>query len=147
MSATALRTELVIAGLTVVEEPGWKTRGGTWAKSKPLGVMQHHTAPPNPFPISALYANNKIKANIGTHEDGTVYLIAYRACNYSSGKGSSVVLNTNVKPGVPPTENALQRGLTDDMGGNRYFWNFENSHPGNGTPMPAVQSWAIAVAS
>ncbi len=147
MNATDLSAELVAAGLTVVEEPGWKTRGGTWAESKPVGVMQHHTAPPNPFPIRALYADNKIKANIGTHEDGTVYLIAYRACNYSSGKGSNRVLTQNVRPGNPPTQNAKARNLTDDKGGNRYFWNFENSHPGNGSPMPAVQSDAIAVAS
>ncbi len=109
--------------------------------------MQHHTAPPNPFPVKALYRDNKIKCNVATHEDGTVYLVAYEACNYSSGKGSSVVLNENVRPGVPPTANAASRGLTDDMGGNRYFWNYENSHPGDGSSMSAVQSEAIALSS
>ncbi len=148
MSAAALFSELVTAGLTVVKESGWATRGGTWAEGgKPLGIMQHHTAPPNPFPIRALYANNKIKCNIATHENGTIYLVAYRACNYSSGKGSSTVLNSNVRPGIPPNLNAKERGLTDDKGGNRYFWNYENSHPGNGSPMPGVQSEAIAISS
>ena len=125
----------------MVEEPGWTTRGNRWnVDGKPEGVMQHHTSLPNPYPIKKLYGPlfYRIKANMATHEDGTLYLIAYKACNYSSGPGSSVVLN-NVRKSVAPWANARTRGLTDDMGGNRHFWNYENSHPGDGSPIPQVQ--------
>ncbi len=147
MSANQLLADLKTAGLTVVEEPGWKTRGGTWAVGgKPEGVCQHHTAPPNPYPIKRLY-NGQIKANMATHEDGTLYLVAYEACNYSTGRGSSVVLNENVRAENPPTANAITRRLTDDKGGNRYFWNYENSHPGDGSPLPSVQLETIVVSN
>lgn len=149
MSADQLLEDLQAAGLTVVEEPGWKTRGGVgdWFAGKPEGVMQHHTAPPNPYPIKRLYDRGQIKCNMATHEDGTLYLIAYRRCNSSSGPGSSTVLNRNVRPGRPPTANARQRGLNDDMGGNRHFWNYENSHPGDGSPIPEAQLKTIVVSN
>ncbi len=148
MTADQLLADLKAVGLNVVEEPGWKTRGAdTWSVGgKPEGIIQHHTAPPNPYPIKKLYDDSrggKLKANIGTHEDGTVYLIAYGRCNYSSGPGSSVVLTQNVRPGRPPKNNALTRGLSDDMGGNSHFFNYENSHPGDSSPIPEVQLKAI----
>ena len=143
MSADVLLAQLQAAGLNVIEEPGWKTRGGTWGLSGvgPVGICEHHTAPPNPYPIKRLY-NGQIKCNMATHENGTVYLVAYRSCNYSTGPGSSVVLD-DVLLGNPITENAGSRGLVDDMGGNRYFWNVESSHPGDGSPIPQVQLDAI----
>ncbi len=148
MSANQLLADLKAAGLTVVEEPGWKTRGGTWKTGgKPEGVCQHHTAPPNPYPIKALYRDSKIKCNMATHEDGTLFLVAYEACNYSTGRGSSVVLNENVRAEDPPRANAITRRLTDDMGGNRYFWNYENSHPGDGSPLPSAQLETIVVSN
>ena len=149
MTANSLLADLKAAGLTVVEEDGWKTRGGVgdWHGGKPEGVMQHHTAPPNPYPIKGLYRDGKIKANMGTHEDGTLYLIAYRRCNYSSGPGSSTVLNRNVRAGNPPKANARERGLKDDMGGNRHFWNYENSHPGDGSDLPEAQLKTIVVSN
>ncbi len=137
MTASELHAELVAAGLNVVEEPGWKTRGNMWnVDGKPEGVMQHHTAPPNPYPIRALYRDNRIKANMATHEDGTLYLVAYNACNYSSGYGMLDVLENNVRKSIAPTHNGTKRGLKS---GNRHFWNYENSHPGDGTPIPSVQ--------
>jgi len=147
MSADQLLADLKAAGLNVVEEPGWKTRGSKWrTNGKPEGVCQHHTAPPNPYPIKKLYGE-RIKANMATHEDGTLYLIAYEACNYSTGQGSSTVLNRNVRPGRPPTANAATRGLKDDMGGNSYFWNYESSHPGDGSPIPEIQLKTIVVSN
>ena len=149
MSADQLLANLISAGLDVVEEPGWKTRGRTWrTNGQPEGVMQHHTAPPNPYPIKALYGV-RIKANMATHENGTVYMIAYNACNYSSGPGSKKVLTGNVRPSIPPPDNARARGLYDTplWGGNKYYWNFENSHPGDGSPIPKAQFDAIIISS
>ncbi len=100
--------------------------------------MIHHQTVAPLAPIKKLYGL-RIKANMATHEDGTLFLIAYRACNYSSGPGSSAVLRRNIRRSVAPIANAKTRGLEDDMGGNRYFWNYENSHPGDGSPIPQVQ--------
>jgi len=139
MSADQLLADLKAAGLTVVEEPKWKTRGGRWAtRAKPEGIMEHHTAPPNPFPIKKLYGPPlyRTKANMATHPDGTLYLIAYGACNYSSGYGMLKVLVDNVRKAIAPEHNATKRGA---KGGNRYFWNYENSHLGDGSPIPQVQ--------
>lgn len=142
MSATKLLADLKAAGLNVVEEPGWRTRGYRWrVDGEPEGIMIHHTAPPNPYPIKALYRGWKIKCNMATHEDGVLYLVAYKACNYSSGPGSKVVLTDNVRPSIAPTANAKERGLRDTIGwgGNKHYWNYENSHPGDGSSIPQVQ--------
>lgn len=139
MTAETLRQALLNAGLHVVEELGWKKRGNMWnINAKPEGIMQHHTAPPNPYPIRKLYGPPfyRTKCNMATHEDGTLYLVAYRACNYSSGYGMRAVLRENVRPSIAPTHNARKRGLKS---GNRHFWNYENSHPGDGSAIPQVQ--------
>lgn len=147
MKADQLLSDLKDVGLTVVEEPGWKTRGYKWAvDGKPEGVMQHHTAPPNPYPIKKLYGPllYLIKANMATHEDGTLFLIAYNRCNYSSGRGMKAVLENNVRKEIPPTRNAPTKGLA---GGNSHFWNYENSHPGDGSPLPDVQLRTIVLSN
>ena len=147
MTANQLLTDLKLAGLKVVEEPGWKLRGKKWnVDGKPEGVMQHHTAPPNPYPIKKLYGPPfyRIKCNMATHEDGTVYLVSYGACNYSSGYGMKAVLEDNVREENPPTVNANKIGLKS---GNRHFWNYENSHPGDGSPLPSAQLEAIVVSN
>ncbi len=147
MSANQLLAELKAVGLHVVEEPKWKTRGNNWrVGGKPEGVMQHHTAPPNPFPIKRLYGPPlfRTKCNMATWPDGTLFLVAYKACNYSSGRGMKKVLVENVRPSIAPTHNATKSGL---KGGNRYFWNFENSHPGDGSPIPPVQLDTIIAAN
>ena len=113
MSATRLLMDLRSAGLRVVEEPGWRTRGFNWhVDGEPEGVMEHHTGLPNPYPIKKLYGPPFywIKANAATHEDGTLFLIAYKACNYSSGLGMSAVLRDNVRKSIAPTRNATKRG-------------------------------------
>ncbi len=143
MSSKQLLASLESAGLTVVEHDGWETNGYSWSGGKPTGIMQHHTAPPNPYPMDRLDANGQLKANIGTLENGEVHLLAYHACNYSSGTGMSSVLE-KVRNCEPPTANGNQSG---DMGGNSYFWNYENSHPGDGSPIPAVQLEAIIMSA
>lgn len=147
MSANSLLAELKAADLTVVEESGWKNRGNNWAvDNKPEGVMQHHTAPPNPYPIKKLYGPPfyRIKCNMATHEDGTLFLVAYKACNYSSGRGMLSVLTQNVRKSIAPTHNATQSG---SKSGNRSFWNYENSHPGDGSDIPSVQLDTIIISN
>ena len=123
---------LADAGLTVVEEPGWKTRGRDWS---PVGGMQHHTAPPCcPFPVDRLYGYKtgwRTKANLNTKQTGVVHVIASGRCNYSSGPGSSVVLN-ETRIGVAPFATARARGLADNTGGNAHYINNEADHHGDG---------------
>lgn len=149
MTASRLLTNLRNAGLIVVTDSGWERRGNRWAVGdKPIGVMHHHTTLPVPYPINRLNGSGdgRIKCNINTKSDGTVWMVAYRACNYSSGKGSSVVYKETQR-GVAPRANARDRGLVDDMYGNRFYFNFENDHPGNGSPIPQIQLNAIVLAT
>lgn len=145
----SLAGELRAAGLTVMEYSGWSTRGAAWAElGKPTGIMQHHTTNPVPYPVDQLAGadQGRIKCNINTKPDGTIWLVAYEACNYSSGAGSSKVLK-EVKAGTPPTANANDRGLVDDLNGNPWFFNFENDHKGDGSAIPQAQLDAIILAS
>ena len=148
MSATRLLLDLKAAGIPkIVEEPGWRTRGFGWhVDGEPEGIMEHHTAPPNPYPIKKLYGPPLffIKANMATHEDGTLFLIAYRACNFSSGRGSRKVLTENVRKRIAPIHNATVRGF---KGGNRHFWNVESSHPGDGSKISPIQLNTIVIAT
>lgn len=142
MSArVALFDELVSAGLKVDPLDGWETRGGKWSHKRPIGIMDHHTAPPVPFPPARLIGT-QLKANMSTDPDGTIHLLAYGACNYSSGMGSRVVY-AELLDGIVPWENARERGLVDDFNGNPVYWNYENSHAGDGGPLPSAQREAI----
>jgi hypothetical protein len=92
VSAAQLLAQLRNAGLNVREDPGWASRGSRWAAGKPIGQMEHHTAPPVPYPIHRLNGSDGfLKANMNIKQDGTVWLLAYLACNFSSGSGSDVV--------------------------------------------------------
>lgn len=141
-----MAAEFRTAGLHVIEEPGWATRGyDFWGpNSNPVGGMQHHTAPPVPFPVLNLYAYGRIKANFNVKRDGTIHVIAAGACNYSSGPGSRIVL-TETRAGIAPTATAKQRGLVDNTGGNHWYVNNETDHPGDGSPIPAAQYDACVV--
>ncbi len=148
MSGLALVTRLRDAGLTVHVYGSGLTKGRTWRKGKPIGVMHHHTASPVPYPVSSLAGDRDglIKCNLNTKPNGEVYLVAYNACNYSSGKGSSVVFKETLADKAPAA-NAIDRGLHDDMYGNSYYFNFENDHRGTGGGIPAVQHNAIVLAT
>jgi hypothetical protein len=143
MTAVRLADALRDSGLSVSEYDGWENRGSAWSVGIPVGVMVHHTAPPVPFPVGSL-VGSQLKANQNVKPDGTIWLLAYRACNYSSGSGSSKVL-AEVRAGTPPSANAKERGLSDDTSGNPWFWNIEVDHPGDGSPIPGVQLDALAV--
>lgn len=130
------------AGLTVIVEPDFDTRGDLWYDDRPSGGMIHHTAPPVPYPPDGMYRDGRIKANVFVQNDGTVHMVAAYACNYSSGMGSSVVLG-EVQQETAPTGSAYQRGLEDDIGGNFHFINMEVAHPGDGSPLGLAAQEAI----
>ncbi|MHC4181487.1 MAG: peptidoglycan recognition protein family protein, partial [Planctomycetota bacterium] len=136
------------AGLTVVEEPDWETRGADW---DPKGVMWHHTAPPVPYPVGNLYLTKspsgiyRIKCNWNTKPTGVIHVIASGACNYSSGSGSGVVLAETMAD-IAPTGTARARGLPDTIGGNRHYINDEMDHRGDGGPVPVAQYHASMLA-
>lgn len=145
MSASQLVVALRSAGLTVVEDPGWASRGNRWGAGKPIGQMEHHTAAPVPYPVNDLNgsdADGRLKCNQNIKPDGTVVMIAYLATNYASGPGSDVVYKETLNRKAPPA-NAKSRGLTDNMVGNQFYWNIENDHYGNGSEIPDVQYQAI----
>ena len=133
------------AGLTVVEEPGWATRGRHWRFDNPVGAMQHHTAPPVPFPTKKLYGVRtgfRIKANLQSRRSGTIHIIAAGRCNWASGAGSRKVYR-ETKQSIAPSGTARSRGLFDTMFGNSHYINCEADHLGDGSAMPAVQEQAI----
>jgi hypothetical protein len=141
-------------GIAVVEEPEWKKRGRAWKGpgGLPEGGVQHHTAPPVPFPVKGLYPKplgtldkGRIKCNWNVKQDGTLHLIAAGACNFSTGPGSSVVLE-DVKADKPPSGTAISRQLMDDMDGNPFFLNNETDHPGDGSPIPDAQYRTVVLA-
>ena len=142
-----LLDDLDTAGLNVQPYGNWTQRGGPWAGSdgKPDGIMHHHTAAPVPFPTHRL-VGTRLKANIQTNPDGKVWLLAYGACNYSSGPGNFGVLR-DVRLGRVPTANARDLNLTDNINGNPHYFNFENDHLGQGQPLPRVQFDAIVTAT
>lgn len=143
----SILTDLRDAGLTVVEHPGWETRGRAWPVGSPVGVMLHHTAAPVPYPVTNLAGDfdGRVKCNLNVKPDGTVVVIAGRACNYSSGPGSNVVL-AETKKAVAPRANARERGLVDNTDGNPFYFNFEVDHLGDGSAVPAVQYAALVTA-
>lgn len=133
-------------GLNVRQFEGWQTRGAEWADGAPVATMPHHTAPPVPYPVRDLAGvdTGRIKCNINVKPDGTIWLVAFNACNYSSGRGSSVVL-AEARQGVTPPATARARGLADNVGGNRYFLNVEVDHRGDGSPQTPEASASLAL--
>lgn len=142
MKLTWLADEFRSIGLHVVEEPDWETRGKAWAKGRPIGALQHHTAEPVPFPVRSLYKPVRIKCNFNVKVDGTVHVIAAGACNFSTGPGSLTVRRETAK-GIAPSGTAKARGLVDDTGGNAWYINNETDHLGTGGEIPKVQYEAI----
>ncbi len=130
------------AGLRVVEEPDWLSRGGQWLRGRPIGAIQHHTARPVPYNVRALYRPERIKCNFNVKPDGTVHVIAAGTCDYSTGPGSKTVRDETAR-GVAPSGTAKARGLPDDAGGNAWYINNETDHLGHGEPIPAVQYDAV----
>jgi len=130
------------AGLVVIEEPGWKARTQpTRNVYSPIGILNHHTAPPNPYPVERLYS----KCNLFIARNGNVHVVS-GGYQYDSGKGSPKVL-AEVVNGSFPGGRAVDRGIQRDpyVSGNPYFIDIEVDHPGDGSPLPAVQFDALVL--
>ena len=111
MKLSNLATVLRDAGLTVVEMPGWATRGYTPPGGAPLdlagvrGVLWHHTATnraayaKSNAPTVQMTMNGRSDlagplCNITFGRDGTVYLVAAGLANHA-GRGSAPGIPTN----------------------------------------------------
>lgn len=80
------------AGLKVIEEPGWKTRGGDMGRIK--GIICHHTAGgmSGNFPSLGVVKNGRPGlsgplSQLGLGRDGTFYVIAAGRSNHA-GRGA-----------------------------------------------------------
>lgn len=121
---TDLADQLRARGLTVVEVPGWKTRGyAGWGLYGVRGVLHHHTATgraafaSSNMPTLNLLVNGRSDlpgplCNLGFGRDGTVYVIAAGWANHAgrghaagipadSGNGWLVGIEAE-SSGVPP---------------------------------------------
>jgi len=142
-------------GVDVVVEDGAWTRGADFARGI-YGGMLHHwggsaAAAGNvraghcyPKTDGGLRTDNRIICNWFADRSGTLHLIASGAATYASCYGSRKTLE-EVRTDTWPGGTARERGITDiSICGNRYFWNMEAEHPGDGSSMPDVQELAIA---
>lgn len=132
---TDLADVIRAAGLTVVEVPGWRTRGwrgGSTPDGGMLGVLgglTHHTATSakaaGDYPSLAVVRDGRTGvpgplAQLGLGRSGTVYVIAAGRANHS--------------------------GAVDDVRySNAYALGVEAEHPGDGTPWPVAQYAAYVV--
>lgn len=126
MMLTNLADVLRRAGLRVVEQSGWKTRGHG-QMLKPKGILWHHTATSarasGDYPSLNVVTNGRSDlpgplCNVGLGRDGTWYVIA-AGLAYHAGAGSYPGIGSN---------------------GNAHLIGIEAEHPGlQGTPWPPAQ--------
>lgn len=119
------------AGLHVIEYDGWKTRakssGGYTDRSRPWGVMWHHTASNSDAEDDAYYqcyvSDSRPISNATIDRNGDVWLLAAGPTN-TNGKGSKVTWSKGKVP-------------TDSM--NSYAWGMEICNNGVGGTYPQAQ--------
>lgn len=129
------------SGLDVVDDRV-APASGLWS---PVGVMIHHTASRN-LDVRGLqrgYSFPGPLCNVGHARDGTRHVITDGRAN-DSGMGSSVVLN-DVRNDRTVTKDARERGLSDTVSGNPYFYDLEVVNDGVGQDYPPVQIESLAV--
>lgn len=139
----------------VVTEGAWE-RGSDFPRGIYGGMLHHwgpsaatpgRVKPGHSYPRSqgGLRTDNRIVDNWFADRDGTLFLIAAGAANYASCYGDPKVLE-EIRTDTWPGGTAKERGITKlTVCGNKYLWNMEAEHPGDGSPMPDVQELAIAV--
>lgn len=124
-----LPTLLRAAGLTVVEVPGWQTRGrpASTGDFNPVGVLCHHTAT-GPDWTDARVVDLLVKgraglpgplSQLGLARDGTVHVIAAGRCNHAGRARAS--------------------GTVASGDGNALYIGVEAFNDGIGEPWPAAQ--------
>jgi len=114
----------------------WKTFAGYGPNERnytPAGIINHHTA------STAWYPKEKLttKCNLYIDPDGVVWIMS-AGYQFDSGDGDRLVLQAILHDQVPPQPmDTATNGLR--MLGNQWFIDIEVGHPGDGSPIPAVQ--------
>jgi hypothetical protein len=144
------------AGLPVVKFDGWRARTSRASKKanggryEPIGVIDHHTAPPVPFPLDRLTS----KCNISIRNpDGAVCLLN-AGWAHDSGWGDRLVLEAVRSDGPRPEPTDTYKTLRPDpvpgganpgVLGNPFFIDIEVQHPGDASPLLEVMHRALIV--
>ena len=144
------------AGLRVVKVDGWRTRTkppkskANGGKFQPIGVIDHHTAPPVPGNLEKLSKACNISIR---HPDGAVCLLN-SGWAYDSGWGDRFVLAA-VKADAPlprPTDtyktldpDPIPGGMNPGVLGNPFFIDIEVQHLGDKSPLLEVMERALVV--
>lgn len=119
------------------------------AAATPVGCLDHHTAPPVPYPIDKLAkaCNYSIR-----HPDGAVVLMN-AGIAYDSGNGDRKVLDAvmNDKPAPAPTDTYTSTGspggTNPGISGTKWYIDVEVMHLGDGSPLLAPMRRALIVAN
>ncbi len=144
------------AGLPVFKFDGWRTRTSRATKKansgkfEPIGVIDHHTAPPVPFPLDRLTS----KCNISIRNpDGAVCLLN-AGWAHDSGFGDKFVLEAVRSDAPPPPPSDTYKKLKPDpvpgganpgILGNPFFIDIEVQHLGDASPLLEVMHQALIV--
>ncbi len=131
---------VIDADFAVVEYGGWETRqvepnGRAYT---PVGILNHHTAPPVPYPLNKLL----FKCNITITPDGSVCLLN-AGYAYDSGLGDPHVL-ARARADQPP-QSPTDTTDADRINGNPWWVDVEVQHPGDGSVLPPEQYHALLV--
>jgi hypothetical protein len=132
------------AGLTVVETPGWRTRGhaGTFA---PVGGLWHHTGGNKDLPV-VLNGRPDLAgplAQLYHGRDGT-FTVVCAGVAWHAGDGSQQVLD-NLRKGIAPTGDAGALDLADDCTvGNHFLIGIESEGGLDGEDWPDEQIDSLA---
>lgn len=125
--------------LTVIETDGWKTNvRRSSASYTPVGILNHHTAPPVPYPVDKLLKS----CNLNVTPDGVVYVIS-AGYQWDSGMGDPKVLAAIRANLVPPWPQ--DRTDSERINGNPWFVDIEVDHAGDGSPLPEAAHHALLV--
>ncbi len=149
-SFTGVGTLLRQYGYTITLEDGWETRNPTyhWYEDRPLGIMVHHTgttsyAPERAYPLpEGTRDDGTTICNVLVQPDGVLNMISTDPANYSSGLNWKGILDDFVSQGIR-FDGPQSGDLGPEWYGNRAWINIETVHPGDGSPMPAVQEQAL----
>lgn len=134
-------------GIDYVAVRGWQERRRP-GPFDPQGIIVHHTASTGPADLPSLNTVTFGRAgipgplcNILIGRSGSVRLISNTRAS-DSGMGSSRVLHEVVHDNGP-TQDAADRGLSDDADGNPWFYDIEVENNGTGEPYPSAVVAAV----
>lgn len=152
LSADALVSALRAEGVTVVEEPGWRTHNrnqhGSWGPVH--GVVVHHTVTSGTgSSVSLCFRGDAALPGPLCHgviaKDGTVHLVGNGRANHAGGGDPSVLqaVITETYDDRPPVPHEHE-GSPGAVDGNARFYGFECVNLGDGhDPWPDAQLDAV----